>query len=90
MSDTYTVAVFKDETSYSMTVRCLARNKHFKYNAGNPNCIYDSTQSNPKMFTILFEGSQTEAEKFAHVISAAYSLVGVTRGLVKTERTDNE
>jgi len=89
MSDIYTVAVFKDETSYSMTVRCLARNKHFKYNAGNPNCIYDSTQLDPKMFTIMFEGSQTEAEKFAHVQAAAYSLVGVKRGLVKTEGTDN-
>jgi hypothetical protein len=42
------------------------------------------------MFTILFEGSQTEAEKFAHVIAAAYSLVSVKRGLVKTEGTDNE
>jgi len=89
MNDTYTVAVFKDETSYSMTIRCLARNKHFKYNVGNPNCIYDSTQLDPKMFTILFEGSQTEAEKFAHVIAAAYSLVGAKRGLVKTEGTDN-
>lgn len=90
MSDIYTVAVFRDETYYSMTVRCLARNKHFKYNVGNPNCIYDSTQPNPKMFTILFEGSQTEAEKFAHVISAAYSLVDVKRGLVKTEETNHE
>lgn len=90
MSDIYTVAVYKDETAYSMTVRCLARNKHFKYNTGNPNCIYDSTQPEPKMFTILFEGSQTEAEKFAHVIAAAYSLVGVNRGLVKTESTTND
>jgi hypothetical protein len=90
MSDIYTVAVFKDETSYSMTIRCLARNKHFKYNVGNPNCIYDSTQSDPKMFTILFEGSQTDAEKFAHVIAAAYSLVDVKRGLVKTEGSNNE
>lgn len=89
MNDTYTVAVFKDETAYSMTIRCLARNKHFKHNVGNPDCIYDSTQLDPKMFTILFEGSQTEAEKFAHVIAAAYSLVGVKRGLVKTEETDN-
>jgi hypothetical protein len=89
MNDIYTVAI-SYEDKVSLTTRCLTRNKHFKRKEGNPNCIYDSRESNPKMFTILFEGSQTEAEKFAHVIAAAYSLVGVQRGLVKTEGTDNE
>jgi hypothetical protein len=75
----YIVAVCYN-SNFSLTVRCLDRSPHFRRRAGNPNCIYDSRESTPRMFSILFEGSQTQAEQFAHVVAAAYSLVGVERG----------
>lgn len=84
MSDnTYVVAVANSGNSYSMTIRSLAKNPHFKFVGNDTNCIYDSTQINPKSFYILYQGCRTSAEKFGSLIEAGYKLVDVDRGLVK-------
>ena len=86
MSELYTVASYYEGSSYSLTIRCLKRNSHFKRDEGNPKCIYDSTQGpDAKRFAIMFEGTQTEAKEFYMMVRAAYALRNVTKGLVKNE-----
>ena len=70
---------------YSITIRRLANNAHWKRAEGNPSCIYDSRDPNPKMFAILFEGSESDAKSFAEVIKAAYALKGVVKVTVKSD-----
>jgi hypothetical protein len=90
MKKDYTVAMHFAEGKIALTIRCLESNKHFKRKDGNPNCIYNSQEENPKMFTIMFEGPLSEARKFLAVQQAAYKLVGVTRSKVKEEGEENE
>jgi len=69
---------------YSITIRRLAKNAHWKRAEGNPSCIYDSRDPNPRMFAILFEGTESDAKSFAEVIKAAYALKNVVKVTVKS------
>lgn len=83
----FTVAVdYNSETNErAITCRRLDASKHWKRKEGNPSCIYDSRDPNPRMFTILFEGPETNAKLFAETLKMSYSYQGVTKVTVKSD-----
>ena len=82
---TFTVGISYEGDSYSITIRRLGVNKHWKLQDGNPKCIYDSRDPNPRMFAILFEGDEVKAKFFAEQLKSAYFYQGITKVTVKSD-----
>ena len=82
---TFTVGVSYEGDSYSITKRRLGVNKHWKRQEGNPTCIYDSRDPNPRMFVVLFEGEESKAKFFAEQIKSSYFYQSVTKITVKSD-----
>jgi len=81
---TFTVGVNYEGESFSITIRRLGVNKHWKRQEGNPTCIYDSRDPNPRMFAVLFEGEEVKAKLFAETLKMSYAYQGVTKVTVKS------
>jgi hypothetical protein len=88
MNEQYIVGLSYENGAVALTLRCLERNKHFKRNEGNPNCIFNSQEENPKMFAIIFEGCKTDARNFYAAQRLLYKGAGIAKSFVKEEADD--
>jgi hypothetical protein len=86
MSKIYTVGLYLNQgwTKYSVTVRSLERNRHWK-RVGNR--IYDTARAratnNIKLFDIEYQASQADAELYAAGVVTALNKLGLSRIYVK-------